>query len=376
MAAAIFGNASIDAVPWELAIKLFRAHLGTRTFGRTIEYAAAIASFLTANDRLFSRSFREQQVTEQFDAAIWEVARLAGNGDATLLDTALPLDVRRSAWDRQVERIRALLNAKGVVAPLTEEALNRVLGELEPWAQRARVQTKESAKLQTMDGDDLAELAHRLRYAMPEALLPRSGLVVAGYGDDQIFPSYVQLDMFGHVGDELFYRLKNSEQVTQDGGAMIRALAKTSMIDVFTTGFDRAGENDLARQSQSAFAKVFERLQQAGFDIPVALVDAIADACQRDFMTKWRALSLQNNLFPLLGVLQSMGVKEMAHLAESLLELESLKERVTSSSETVGGPIDIAVITKDEGLVWIRRKHYFAPDLNMRYVARLHQSLA
>jgi hypothetical protein len=376
MAAAIFGNASIDAVPWELAIKLFRSHLGTRTFGRTIEYAAAIASFLTANDRLFSRSFREQQVTEQFDAAIWEVARLAGNGDATLLDTALPLDVRRSAWDRQVERIRALLNAKGVVAPLTEEALNRVLGELEPWAQRARVQTKESAKLQTMDGDDLAELAHRLRYAMPEALLPRSGLVVAGYGDDQIFPSYVQLDMFGHVGDELFYRLKNSEEVTQDGGAMIRALAKTSMIDVFTTGFDRAGENDLARQSQSAFAKVFERLQQAGFDIPVALVDAIADACQRDFMTKWRALSLQNNLFPLLGVLQSMGVKEMAHLAESLLELESLKERVTSSSETVGGPIDIAVITKDEGLVWIRRKHYFAPDLNMRYVARLHQSLA
>ena len=68
------------------------------------------------------------------------------------------------------------------------------------------------------------------------------------------------------------------------------------------------------------------------------------------------------------------GLQEMAHLAESLLGLESLKERVTSASESVGGPIDVAAITKSEGLVWIKRKHYFDASLNMRYVSRLERS--
>jgi hypothetical protein len=48
-----------------------------------------------------------------------------------------------------------------------------------------------------------------------------------------------------------------------------------------------------------------------------------------------------------------------------------LKERVTSPSESVGGPIDVAVITRAEGLVWVKRKHYFDPELNLRYLNRI-----
>ncbi|WP_377159574.1 hypothetical protein ACFJIX_09965 [Roseateles sp. UC29_93] len=376
MAAAVFGNASIDAVPWELAIKLFRSHLGPRTFNRTLEYAAAIISFLTANDRLFPTTFREQETTGQFDAAIKEVARLACNGDESILDTALPLDLRRSAWDRQVNRIRAILNARGVAAPLTEEAMHRALEDLDPWVRRAQIQIAGSDSLQAMDCEDLADLGHRLRYVMPEVLLPRSGLVIAGYGEDQIFPSYVQLEIFGHLGDELFYRLQNSYEMTRDGDALIQPFAMSSMINVFTDGFDRALEGIVNEQSQIAFAKVFQRLHEAGIDVPDQCIEQISDTCQRDFMADWKRLNWQSNRAPLLGILQSLGIEEMAHLATSLLELQSLKERVTSSTETVGGPIDVAVITKEEGLVWIHRKHFFDLSRNTRYSARLHHSLA
>ena len=40
----------------------------------------------------------------------------------------------------------------------------------------------------------------------------------------------------------------------------------------------------------------------------------------------------------------------MAEFAETLINLQSLKEKVTKPSQTVGGPIDVAVITKSEGL--------------------------
>ena len=60
----------------------------------------------------------------------------------------------------------------------------------------------------------------------------------------------------------------------------------------------------------------------------------------------------------------------MASLAENLVMLESLKEKVTQPSESVIGPIDVAIITKHEGLVWAKRKHFFEPKLNPRFFWR------
>ena len=38
-------------------------------------------------------------------------------------------------------------------------------------------------------------------------------------------------------------------------------------------------------------------------------------------------------------------------------------------AETVGGPIDVAVISKADGFIWIKRKHYFSKELNPHFVA-------
>jgi hypothetical protein len=56
-------------------------------------------------------------------------------------------------------------------------------------------------------------------------------------------------------------------------------------------------------------------------------------------------------------------------MAESLVSLTSFKRRVTQDPETVGGPIDVAVISKGDGFVWINRKHYFNPALNHQFFA-------
>ncbi|MDP6474755.1 MAG: hypothetical protein QF894_07610, partial [Alphaproteobacteria bacterium] len=56
--------------------------------------------------------------------------------------------------------------------------------------------------------------------------------------------------------------------------------------------------------------------------------------------------------------------EEIAGLAEALVSLTSLKRRVSEDEETVGGPIDVAVISKGDGFIWIKRKHYFDPAKN------------
>jgi hypothetical protein len=376
MAAAVFGSASIDGVPWELAIKQFRSQLGSKTFGQATEYATALIGFLTANDRLFPEASRERRTIEQFDLAINEIARLAHHSDPSIFDVGLSLAERRTRWAEQAADIRDRLVAKGVAAPLTEDALRPLLHDLTPWIQRVATQFNGAPPLSALDVEDVAELAMRLRYASPQALLPSTGLIVAGYGDDQLSPAYAQLEVVGHVGEELFYRFKNADEVTLDSGAVIQPLAMSSMINVFTDGFDRALENIVDQESRSTFEKFFQKLRVAGVNVPHESFEEISNSCQRDFMSNWKRLNWQRNRSPLLGILQSLSIEEMALLAASLLELQSLKERMTSPTESVGGPIDVAAITKEEGLVWIHRKHFFDINLNMRYAARLHHSLA
>jgi hypothetical protein len=42
-------------------------------------------------------------------------------------------------------------------------------------------------------------------------------------------------------------------------------------------------------------------------------------------------------------------------------------------SETVGGPVDVALISKGDGFIWIKRKHYFKAELNPQFFANYYR---
>jgi hypothetical protein len=64
--------------------------------------------------------------------------------------------------------------------------------------------------------------------------------------------------------------------------------------------------------------------------------------------------------------------EELAGMAESLVSLTSFKRRVSHDPETVGGPIDVAVISKGDGFIWIKEKHYFDLALNHQFFANYY----
>jgi hypothetical protein len=73
---------------------------------------------------------------------------------------------------------------------------------------------------------------------------------------------------------------------------------------------------------------------------------------------------------PVLNIVAALPKDELAAMSEALVNLTKFRRRVTPERETVGGPIDVGVITKGDGFVWLRRKHYFDPGLNPRVMAR------
>ena len=78
----------------------------------------------------------------------------------------------------------------------------------------------------------------------------------------------------------------------------------------------------------------------------------------------------ENYVDKLLQTVAFLSKEDLADMAESLVRMTCLKRHVTTDAESVGGPVDVAVITKGDGFVWIKRKHYFDAGLNHDYVER------
>ena len=98
------------------------------------------------------------------------------------------------------------------------------------------------------------------------------------------------------------------------------------------------------------------------------LISPNVDKLKTQLFQDWK--SRQEHYWrPVVQIVATLPKDELASMAEALVNLTKFRRRVTTVPETVGGPIDVAVITKGDGFVWIKRKHYFTGELNPRKIA-------
>ena len=146
------------------------------------------------------------------------------------------------------------------------------------------------------------------------------------------------------------------------------------MVEIFTTGVSVDAYAHVMKAFVDGMQKLIETMKhELGLsDIP-DMANHLTEL-RSQFASEWYSPCLEAHYAPLRRVVGMLPLDEMAELAETLINLESLKEKVTQPTQSVGGPTDVAVITKNDGFVWIKRKHYFKPVLNPRFFARKYGS--
>lgn len=93
--------------------------------------------------------------------------------------------------------------------------------------------------------------------------------------------------------------------------------------------------------------------------LPQVLIDLGVDPNQAQPFTDEIAKRVHHQL-----VEPAMPIQDAVDLAEFLVRLTIEFVRFCPGDATVGGPIEIAAVTKHEGFKWVRRKHYFDSKLN------------
>lgn len=371
VAVTIYAAAEIDRVPWELALKQFRHHdKSNPQRSKLKDYVGALIAYLQNNASLFPVPFQATLLETRFIQSVIYVAGIVEVLSPDFADDSKSDAVRAAAWASGYAALTATLAAEPYQSPISHAEYQNIVASSASLQAYLAPQLAATPNWKHANIAQLTQLGIEALVKRPTNFMSYTGLVVAGYGADEIFPSFAHISMYGHVGGTLLWTAVNDYAITHDNDAWIQPFAQSSMIDRFTDGFDSTLRAIIDSSSKQSIDDVLNDIKSGGIAIPDAVADSATAKRQKEFMDNWIKQNWNKNFHPLRRVLNSLSVSEMGHLAESLLVLEELRERVTSPTESVGGPIDVVVITKAEGLIWLKRKHFFAPELNGRYFNR------
>lgn len=206
-----------------------------------------------------------------------------------------------------------------------------------------------------------------------------SGIVVAGFGDINLFP----------VAQEYTVRIAGNALQVQEGTTWrVAVTANESYVLPFA-------QNDMATLFMNGLAPEYVAYLRASLEQVLTahreslLADMIFDSDQErdeyiaddvadypkvfdDFGKSLSRKAIADYRNPILRIVSVLPKEQLAGMAEALINLTTLKRQVTLGSPSVGGPTDVALISKGDGFVWIKRKHYFPAHLNAAYFARTY----
>ena len=183
------------------------------------------------------------------------------------------------------------------------------------------------------------------------------GLFFAGYGQNDAFPKFIHLDIYTVINGELKYRIKDKFDESNNG-AKIVSLAQGDVIMTFCKGISEYFINYIPQKVDEIIIKKIESLQLEYTQEQIQKIKDSFSVCGKETYDIIQSVSQERNVNPLLESVQLIPLPEMAILAENLINITSLKRTFSldGNQQTVGGPTDVAIISKPDGFSWIKRK--------------------
>ena len=368
--AMIYGNAEFQRVPWETILKLFRDETKEQKFSTVSDCWNELSRFLVS-----------QRILDK-DGGQLSLGLLCSDLALELVQSLRkynPLDLRKNF-------------SKILKALLTDLEETKCLEHL-----RIPTRRRFSSKFGDLIFQCFSDVLYEnLKYKLPkkyrrnvidiayEALRSehtseyQTGLVLFGFGEDEIMPTVVAVSIDGVFDGSLRCTSNQTFDVSRDNyGGRVIAFADREMIGSFIEGTTDRVRNIQKKLMAELSSEVIPRVIGDNFtvsDDEMKIIQRRSAEIVNEISTKYEEVVFrfvqQNYVNPMMHVVGSLPKEDMAKLAESLVEVTALRKKVAFDVESVGGVVDVATVTKGDGLVWIKRKHYFDIEKNLQFAAR------
>jgi hypothetical protein len=364
----IYGAASFMEVPWDIIIKSYRDYLGEKKYDDLKGYAEGLLDFLNEDERFKHKDVESIIIDRTFSDMLKQMVKEVEEKIEEHADE--DIDDRINEWLTQ----RTEANLK----TMKEMEINFLDIDYTPFKEAFYPLIKEitvelvSQPITDKLQEKLCELAFET-VKKDYFSAGSSGIVICGYGEKEIFPHMLNYRLEGFVFGQLKYKKLKKRKISytsdkKDGTASITAFGQTEMVDSFIRGMEPNMADAVNEIIHKVFVNYYEQIEKhTGIELTKEQVISLENLGKEVYTSINEAVDeyqQQNYINPLLGVVRSLPKEELAEMTEALVNLTSFKRRVTRATESVGPPVDVAVITKGDGFVWVKRKNYVDPDIN------------
>jgi hypothetical protein len=364
---AIYNSAQIMGIPWEILIKEYRKQIADKSFPKLSDYKDDFLNWLKENNYFIEKqnntyiffdflSFVQAIINEpQFQTEL----RKGADIESLLID-------KLNVFSHEIINSPSINSLKGIneadTKKLIASLVPQILGALNNNFNRNFDQSKLEKPL----------LESYFNFLNHDWFIQYTGLIFTGYGETEIFPRLITINVSLVIDGKLRFIEDNKKEVviSDANNASIRPFAQTDVIDTVLQGISP----ELKGLSTNVFGDFINQFIHEITQIPslpAELLASLQAINTQQYVQNYRQQlgNIVNKRYvkPLMGAVAQLSKEDLAEMAESLVYLTYLKRRFTMAEESVGGPVDVAVITKGDGFIWIKRKHYFDPELNQSF---------
>ena len=378
VAVMIYNNAEIMSTPWETVISLYREQSRGRSLDTVAAYADDFMEFLSGNPDLFPPEHQDTEffkvvavvytvLAEEFDYQVQKFQQAHAGGARDHISSIFEFVVGEMYSDYQrcpddSPRGDLACFPKG----MADQVSRRYGGEISQLIQSLIGSLKNEYPGLAVTEETVGRLREIAVFAVTkDAFFEHyTGVVFAGFGAKEKFPSMRSYLASSVVLGILKRKRDRQADISADSGPVFQPFAQDRMIRTFLTGMDQYLRmfvySETLKLSRGLVADIVGRTPN--------LSDAQKNAIFRDYSSNNLGAAV-NEFFrsvdnyqyavhtrPILRAINTLPKKELGETAASLIKLNSFQQKVMHSVETVGGPIDVAVITRNGGLEWKREK--------------------
>lgn len=377
----VYGSAELMEIPWESIIKIYRDDFAYNKFDTLGEYANHFINFLNNNEQLFPALQQKKYFRGIIESYFNDIRDEIDEKVKTIIDK------EREILSTKIKEIVEITiknhfeewESYDTLPSIPKSHKKNIIRKYLKIIEQVEKEIFQKLPLSIISSKLLKEICGNL-FLKSRFPSNTSGIVIAGFGQKELFPSLKSYTIEARVNNYLKYKEENSVKISFTTSACILPFAQKEMVITFMEGIDPFNRRSL----ESYLSKLFEKYPEN----IIENTSKLSDKEKQDFLKKLKKIGKnifnnfknqmeeyinQNHVFPILDAVEGLPKDELAAMAESLVNLTSFKRKISMEAETVGGPIDVAVISKGDGFIWIKRKHYFKAELNPYFFANYYR---
>lgn len=375
----IYSSAEFMGIPWSVLFKLYRDKNSGKSFDTLKEYVDDFINFLRHEKNCIDKDNQLKYLSSQ---AIQFYYNIVEQADSDYEETIEKAD------SKKVDCKKVMLKCvNDNLKHFDDQCKERGVGEefeeysfkqFQSYAQVALEKLEKLCKQDKTPGAKSKWEKGFYDYIISKLYIGYTGVVFVGYGNDEIYPTLIPLELAGFVDDKLRFLLNENgiHVISNDNEACVCPYAQTDIMRSLMKGIHPAMYSTVLKKLEesldAAKLKMTENFTMAGATKKqkTKLKEIDLKDISDKFKSEMKTYIQETFVNGIIDAVASFNIEDMISMAESLISITNLQRHFSLLEESVGGPVDVAVITKSEGFIWVNHKQWFQQDMNPQMLER------